>query len=119
LTGAIYPDGAGGYILSNLAADCTGEGVWTHDPLLLTYGHMFQILPFGNATIVGSMTGSQILELLHQSATLFRGAIQPSGIRYSFFRYSDANPGPQPYGWGAYNVEVYNKATHTHGSLST
>ncbi len=105
-------DGAGGYILSNLAADCTGEGVWTHDPLLLTYGHMFQILPFGNATIVGSMTGAQILELLHQSATLFKGAIQPSGIRYSFFRYSDANPGPQPYGWGAYNVDVYNKTTN-------
>ncbi|MEW6287956.1 MAG: 5'-nucleotidase C-terminal domain-containing protein [Chloroflexota bacterium] len=107
------PDGAGGYILSNSAADCTGEGVWDHDPLLLTYGHMFQILPFGNATVVGSMTGAQILELLHQSATLFRGAIQPSGIRYSFFRYSDSLPGPQPYGWGAYNVEVYNKATHT------
>lgn len=105
-------DGAGGYILSNSAADCTGEGVWDHDPLLLTYGHMFQILPFGNATIVGDMTGAQILELLHQSATLFRGAIQPSGIRYSFFRYSDSLPGPQPYGWGAYNVEVYNKATH-------
>jgi len=105
-------DGMGGYILSNLAADCTGEGVWLHDPLLLTYGHMFQILPFGNATIVGDMTGAQILELLHQSATLFKGAIQPSGIRYSFFRYSDANPGPQPYGWGAYDVEVFNKTNN-------
>ena len=105
------PDGLGGYTLSNLATDCTGEGVWAHDPLLLTYGHMFQILPFGNATIVGDMTGAKILELLHQSATLFRGAIQTSGIRYSFFRYSDALPGPQPYGWGAYDVEVYNKTT--------
>ena len=108
------PDGLGGYTLSNLPADCTGvtgEGIWTHDPLLLTYGHMFQILPFGNATIVGDMTGVKILELLHQSATLFKGAIQPSGIRYSFFRYSDTLPGPQPYGWGAYDVEVYNKDT--------
>ena len=106
-------DGMGGYILSNLVTDCTGEGIWSHEPLLLTYGHMFQILPFGNATIVGDMTGAQIMELLHQSATLFKGAIQPSGIRYSFFRYSDANPGPQPYGWGAYDVTVYDKATNS------
>lgn len=106
-------DGAGGYIWSSTATDCNGEGVWTHDAMLLTYGHMFNILPFGNATIVGDMTGAKILELLHQSATLFKGAIQPSGIRYSFFRYSDANPGPQPYGWGAYDVTVYNKSTNT------
>ncbi|CAG0993076.1 partial 2',3'-cyclic-nucleotide 2'-phosphodiesterase / 3'-nucleotidase / 5'-nucleotidase, partial [Anaerolineales bacterium] len=105
------PDNPGTYIWSSTAADCAAEGLWTHDPMLLTYGHMFQILPFGNVTIVGDMTGAKILELLHQSATLFKGAIQPSGIRYSFFRYSDANPGPQPYGWGAYDVEVYNKAT--------
>ncbi len=58
------------------------------------------------------MTGAQVYDLLNQSATLFKGAIQPSGIRYKFFRYSDAQPGPQPYGWGAYDVEVYSKATH-------
>jgi 5'-nucleotidase/UDP-sugar diphosphatase len=105
------PANPGTYIWSSNAADCNGEGVWTHDPMLLTYGNMFNILPFGNATIVGEMTGAQILELLNQSATLFKGAIQPAGIRYSFYRYSDANPGPQPYGWGAYDVEVYDKAT--------
>ncbi|MBI5944260.1 MAG: 5'-nucleotidase C-terminal domain-containing protein [Chloroflexi bacterium] len=104
------PLNPGTYIWSSTAADCN-TGTWTHDPMLLNYGQMFQILPFGNQTIVGNMTGAQILELLHQSATLFKGAIQPSGIRYSFFRYSDANPGPQPYGWGAYDVEVYNKTT--------
>ena len=64
--------------------------------MLLTYGQMFQILPFGNATIVGDMTGAQILDLINQSATLFKGAIQPSGMRYTFYRYSDALPGPQP-----------------------
>ncbi len=104
----------GTYIWTSNAADCQNNaGVWSHDPMLLTYGQMFTILPFGNQTIVGEMKGSQILELLHQSATLFRGALQPSGLRYKFFRYSNASPGPQPYGWGAYDVEVYDKATST------
>jgi 2',3'-cyclic-nucleotide 2'-phosphodiesterase (5'-nucleotidase family) len=97
----------GTYIWSSTAADCQA-GVWTHDPMLLTYGQMFQILPFGNATIVGEMTGAQILQLLNQSATLFKGAIQPAGIRYSFYRYSDTNPGPQPYAWGAFDACVVN-----------
>ena len=98
------------WVWSSSAADCE-EGLWTHDPMMLTYGQMFQILPFGNATIVGDMTGAQILELLHQSATLFKGAIQPSGIRYSFYRYSDTLPGPQPYAWGAFDITYYNRAT--------
>ncbi len=62
--------------------------------MLLNYGQMFLILPFGNATIVGDMTGAQIIDLLNQSATLFKGALQPAGMRYKFFRYSDALPGP-------------------------
>ena len=101
----------GEYIWTSNAPDCQAEGLWTHDPMMLTYGQMFQILPFGNATIVGDMTGAQILELLHQSATLFKGAIQPSGIRYSFYRYSDALPGPKPYAWGAFDITYYNRAT--------
>ncbi len=105
------PANPGTYIWSSSAADCQAEGLWTHDPMLLNYGQMFQILPFGNATIVGDMTGAQILELLHQSATLFKGALQPSGVRYSFYRYSDANPGPQPYAWGAFDYCVVNKST--------
>jgi 5'-nucleotidase / UDP-sugar diphosphatase len=107
------PANPGTYIWTSTAADCQAQGTWTHDPMLLTYGQMFQILPFGNATAVGRMTGAQIQDLLNQSATLFKGALQPSGIRYSFFRYSDANPGPQPYGWGAYDIEVYDQDTST------
>jgi len=110
------PENPGSYIWSSLAADCS-EGIWAHDPMLLTYGQMFLILPFGNATAVGTMTGAQIYDLLNQSATLFKGAIQPSGIRYKFFRYSDALPGPQPYAWGAYDVEVYDKASETWAPL--
>ena len=107
------PANPGTYIWTSTAADCSTQGVWAHDPMLLTYGQMFQILPFGNATVVGTMTGAQIYDLLNQSATLFKGAIQPSGIRFKFYRYSDALPGPQPYAWGAYDVEVYDKATGT------
>lgn len=105
------PANPGQYIWTSTAAECQKEGVWTHDPMLLTYGQMFQVLPFGNATVVGTMTGAQILEVLHQSATLGKGAIQPAGMKYSFFRYSDALPGPQPYAWGAYDYCVVNKTT--------
>ncbi|MCU0477312.1 MAG: bifunctional metallophosphatase/5'-nucleotidase [Chloroflexi bacterium] len=104
---------------------CYVGGTWTssncaaglHDPALLTYGQMYSILPFGNATAVGTMTGAQVLELLNQSATLFKGAIQPSGIRYKFYRYSDALPGPQPWAWGAYDAQVYDKAAGTWKAL--
>jgi 5'-nucleotidase/UDP-sugar diphosphatase len=100
----------GEWVWSSDAVDCEA-GVWAHDPMLLTYGQMFTILPFGNSTIVGDMTGAQILDLINQSATLFKGAIQPSGIRYTFFRYSDALPGPQPWAWGGFDIEVYDKGT--------
>lgn len=113
------PDNPGTYIWTSDAANCQAEGVWDHDPLLLTYGQMFQILPFGNATVVGEMTGAQIMELLNQAATLFKGAIQPSGIRYKFFRYSDELPGPQPYAWGAFEAEVYDKTSATWVPLDT
>jgi len=83
----------------------------TTKPFTLTYGLMYGELPFGNATLVGSMKGWQIMELLNQSATLFKGAIQVSGIRYAFFNYTDALPGPQPYAWGAYSVTVKNRST--------
>ncbi len=103
----------GGYTWTSTAGECSAAGLWNHAPMLLNYGQMFQILPFGNATAVGTMTGAQIYDLLNQSATLFKGALQPSGIRYSFFAYTDTLPGPQPYAWGAYNVEVLDKTTAT------
>jgi 2',3'-cyclic-nucleotide 2'-phosphodiesterase (5'-nucleotidase family) len=107
------PPGSGTYVWSSAAADCSKVGLWSHDPMLLTYGQMYSILPFGNATAIGEMTGAQIHDLLQQSATLFKGALQPSGVRYKFFRYSDSLPGPQPYAWGAYDIEVFDKASDT------
>jgi len=102
------PLNPGSYIWSTTTSDCS-SGVWTHDPMLLTYGMMYQILPFGNATVVGEMTGGQVIDLLNQSATLFKGALSIAGIRHQFYRYSDALPGPQPWAWGAYDIVYYDK----------
>ena len=61
-------------------------------PCMLTYGMMFNVLPFGNQTVVGDMTGVQILELLNQSAALIKGAIQLAGMRYKFYQLSKGDP---------------------------
>jgi 2',3'-cyclic-nucleotide 2'-phosphodiesterase (5'-nucleotidase family) len=86
-------------------------------PFALTHGALYSVLPFGNATIVGDMTGAQIQELLNQSATLFKGALQIAGVRYKFYSYSDALPGPQPWAWGAWDIQVYDRAAGTWGPL--
>ena len=83
----------------------TGCAAGTHDPAMLTYGNMFTILPFGNATAVGTMTGAQILEVINYAPNV-AGMIQPAGLEYSYYSYKDANPGPQPYAWGAFDVCV-------------
>jgi 5'-nucleotidase/UDP-sugar diphosphatase len=110
----IFFNNAGG-----IRADwCYVGGVWTgtgcvagtHAAGLLTYGNMFTVLPFGNATVVGQMTGAKILEVLNYGPNV-AGVIQPAGLKYSYFKYTDANPGPQPYAWGAFDVTVYNKTT--------
>lgn len=86
-------------------------------PCKLTYGMMFTILPFGNQTVVGTMTGEQVLELLNQSASLNKGAIQPAGLRFSFYNYRvDTNPDPgttsyKAWSWGAYDACVINKTS--------
>jgi len=72
---------------------------------------MFTILPFGNATVVGNMTGAQILEVLNKGPQVSGGVIQPAGINYSYYAYKDSNPGPQPYAWGAFDYCVVNKVT--------
>ncbi|MEW6648630.1 MAG: 5'-nucleotidase C-terminal domain-containing protein [Chloroflexota bacterium] len=104
------PANPGTYIWSNAAADCSASGVWTHDPMKLTYGMLYSVLPFGNDTVVADMTGAEITDLLNQTATLFRGALSVAGVRYKFYRYADALPGPQPWAWGAYDIEVYDRA---------
>ncbi|NVN92197.1 MAG: 5'-nucleotidase C-terminal domain-containing protein [Desulfuromonadales bacterium] len=95
----------------------TGCVSGTHAAGLLTYGNMFTVLPFGNSTVVGNMTGAQVLEVLNYGPLVSNGVIQPAGIKYKYFSYKDANPGPQPYAWGAFDVTVYNKTTHTWQAL--
>lgn len=86
-------------------------------PCLLTYGMLFNVLPFGNQTVVGDMTGAQIMELLNQAASLNKGAIQPAGMRYSFYNYRvDLDPSPttanwKAWSWGAFDPCVVDKAT--------
>ncbi len=104
------PANPGTYIWSSTAADCTGPGIWSHSPMLLNYGQMFSILPFGNATVVGKMTGAQILELLNQAGSLNKGAIQPAGIHYTFYHYKAGNP-LRAYAWGAWDACVVNKVS--------
>jgi 2',3'-cyclic-nucleotide 2'-phosphodiesterase (5'-nucleotidase family) len=91
-----------------ISTGCVGG---THASALLTYGNMFTVLPFGNATVVGEMTGTKILEVINYGPNV-AGVIQPAGLKYSYFKYKDAKPGPQPYAWGAYDVCVINKTSH-------
>jgi 2',3'-cyclic-nucleotide 2'-phosphodiesterase (5'-nucleotidase family) len=86
---------------SSVTADCHA-GVWQTAPLLLDYSQTFAILPFGNVVVVGQMTGAQIMDVLDQSATLFKGAIQPSGLRYHFTQ------SPEPY---AHDVCIVNRTS--------
>ncbi len=88
----------------------TGCAAGTHAAGLLTYGDMFTVLPFGNATAVGTMTGAQILEVLNYAPNV-AGMIQPAGLKYKYYSYKDANPGPQPYAWGAFDACVVNKVS--------
>lgn len=80
-------------------------------PCLVTYGMLFSVLPFGNATIIGDMTGAQIMDLLNQSATLFKGSLQVSGIKFMFYRYKTPGTAGVTWAWGAYDVFVWDKAT--------
>jgi 2',3'-cyclic-nucleotide 2'-phosphodiesterase (5'-nucleotidase family) len=97
---------------------CYVGGVWVntgcaaglHTPALLTYGNMFTILPFGNGTVVGKMTGAQILQVLNYAPNV-AGMIQPAGLKYKYFSYKDTNPGPQPYAWGAFDACVIDKVS--------
>ena len=73
---------------------------------------MFTVLPFGNATVVGDMTGAQILEVVNYGPNV-AGVIQPAGLKYKYYSYKDANPGPQPYAWGAFDVVVWDKTSST------
>ncbi len=96
----------------------TGCTSGTHEPALLTYGNMFTILPFGNATVVGTMTGAEILQVLNQGPLVSNGVIQPAGLKYTYYAYrkddptSNATPkAKRTWAWGPTDYCVVNKTT--------
>jgi 2',3'-cyclic-nucleotide 2'-phosphodiesterase (5'-nucleotidase family) len=99
----------------NNAGGIRGSGIsGATYPFTVTYGSTFNVLPFGNQTIRGDMTGGAIEELLNQSATLFKGALQVSGIKYKFYRYQKAHPvggATTIWAWGAFDIMVWNKTS--------
>ena len=101
---------------SSTAADCHAG---SHAPTLLTYGHMFTVLPFGNATVVGQMTGAQIKQVLDQAPLTSNGVIQPAGLKFKYFAYKKDDvtstavpPTKRTYAWGAFDYCIVNKSTH-------
>ena len=103
---------------------CYVGGTWTntgcvggtHAPALLTYGNMFSILPFGNATVVGDMTGAQILQVLNQAPLVSNGVIQPAGLKFRYYAYKKVDPTStsgalRTYAWGAFDYCIVNKKT--------
>jgi 2',3'-cyclic-nucleotide 2'-phosphodiesterase (5'-nucleotidase family) len=78
-----------------------------HTPALLNYGQMYTILPFGNSTVVGNMTGERIFEVLDHGPYDPKGLIQPSGLRYSY--HQEASPDGQTKAWRVSDVTVYDR----------
>ena len=86
----IFFNNAGGirtdWCWSGTAWAASGCVSGTHAAGLLNYGNMFTILPFGNATVVGKMTGAQILEVLNYGPKVSNGVIQPAGLKVQVLR---------------------------------
>ena len=96
----------------------TGCASGTHAPALLTYGNMFTILPFGNATVVGKMTGAQILQVLNQAPLVSNGVIQPTGLKFKYYAYKQVDPTStsgaiRTFAWGAFDYCIVEKADHS------
>ncbi len=72
-------------------------------PYTLTWGATFDVLPFGNTLFLMDLTGAQIQALLDQSATLYKGILQSSGVAH--YWYNDTGTA-SPTAWGAYGVTV-------------
>ncbi|MBC8422467.1 MAG: 5'-nucleotidase C-terminal domain-containing protein [Chloroflexi bacterium] len=72
-------------------------------PITITYGDTFSVLPFNNTLYTMDLTGDQIQSLLDQSAKLYKGILQSSGVTH--YWYNDCNCST-PTVWGAYGAEV-------------
>jgi 2',3'-cyclic-nucleotide 2'-phosphodiesterase/3'-nucleotidase len=72
-------------------------------PITITWGDTFNILPFGNTLYLMDLTGAQIQSLLDQSAKLYAGILQASGIQHYWYNNCNCS---NPTAWGAYGVKV-------------
>lgn len=72
-------------------------------PYTVTWGATFEVLPFANTLFYMDLTGAQIQSLLDQSAKLYKGILQSSGVGY--YWYNDTGDAA-PTAWGAYGVTV-------------
>jgi immune inhibitor A len=74
-------------------------------PITITYGDTFNVLPFNNTLYTMDLTGDQIQSLLDQSAKLYKGILQSSGITHYWYNNCPP-PCTTPTAWGAYGVKV-------------
>ena len=72
-------------------------------PYTITWGATFDVLPFGNTLFLMDLTGAQIQALLDQSATLYKGILQSSGVEHYY--YNDTGT-LAPTAYGAYGITI-------------
>jgi 5'-nucleotidase/UDP-sugar diphosphatase len=75
-------------------------------PYTITWGDTFNVLPFANTLFYMDLTGAQIETLLNQSAKLFKGILQSSGITWSWYNDDAGAYNPDPTVWGAFDIQV-------------
>ena len=72
-------------------------------PHVITWGDTYAVLPFGNSLYLMDLTGAQIQELLHRSASLRKGILQSSGVTWRWHNECKCNT---PTTWGVHDVRV-------------
>jgi 5'-nucleotidase / UDP-sugar diphosphatase len=72
-------------------------------PYTITWGDTFNVLPFANTLVIMDLTGAQIQEILDQSASLFKGILQVSGLSYHWYNVTGTDAATQ---YGAFNIMV-------------
>ena len=72
-------------------------------PYPVTWGDTFDVLPFGNTLFLMDLTGTQIQDLLDQSASLYKGILQTSNASYNWYNDTGDDTATT---WGATSVTV-------------
>lgn len=67
----------------------------------LTYGALYDVMPFGNHVATAALTGAELLELLRVAASGAHGALQVAGLHYVYDRAKDPCPAADRNGDGA------------------